>query len=321
MALFCVAAGAQEIGEMGVSAIHLCMASNLNWELYRTFLAVLTEGSLSGAARSLGITQPTAGRHVEALEAAFGQPLFTRSQTGLLPTEAASALRGYAESMRSTAAALERAAAGHGAATSGVVRISASEVISVEVLPPVIAQLRRAHPGLVVELVATNRMQDLLQREVDIAVRMTRPKQELLIARRIGVVEAGLFARDDYLAERGTPSTPADLADHALIGFDETTPYLREATKQFPAWRREAFAIRASSDVVQLSMIRAGCGIGACQAGVARRDARLVRVLAEACAFKLDTWITMHEDLRSNPGCRAAFDALVQGLSGYVADG
>lgn len=297
------------------------MASNLNWELYRTFLAVLTEGSLSGAARALGITQPTAGRHVEALEAAFGQPLFTRSQTGLLPTEAASALRGYAEAMRSTAAALERAAAGHGAAMRGVVRISASEVISVEVLPPVIAQLRRDHPGLVVELVATNRLQDLLQREVDIAVRMTRPKQEMLVARRIGAVEAGLFARDDYLAEHGTPSTVADLADHALIGYDEATPYLREATKQFSAWRREAFAIRASSDVAQLAMIRAGCGIGACQAGVARRDARLVRVLAEACAFKLETWITMHEDLRGNPGCRAAFDALVRGLSGYVAGG
>jgi DNA-binding transcriptional LysR family regulator len=297
------------------------MASNLNWELYRTFLAVLTEGSLSGAARALGITQPTAGRHIEALEAAFGQPLFTRSQTGLLPTEAASALRGYAEAMRSTAAALERAAAGHGAAMSGVVRISASEVISVEVLPPVIAQLRRAHPGLVVELVATNRMQDLLQREVDIAVRMTQPKQEMLIARRVGSVEAGLFARDDYLAAHGTPSTLDDLAAHALIGYDEATPYLRAAAKHFPAWRRDAFAIRTSSDVAQLAMIRAGCGIGACQAGVARRDPRLVRVLAKACTFQLDTWITMHEDLRGNPRCRAVFDALGQGLSGYIEGG
>jgi DNA-binding transcriptional LysR family regulator len=297
------------------------MASNLNWELYRTFLAVLTEGSLSGAARALGITQPTAGRHIETLEAAFGQPLFTRSQTGLLPTEAASALRGYAEAMRSTAAALERAAAGHGAAMSGVVRISASEVISVEVLPPIIAQLRRAHPGLVVELVASNRLQDLLQREVDIAVRMTQPKQEMLIARRIGTVEVGLHARDDYLAEHGTPATLADLADHAVIGFDETTPYLRAATKQFPMWRREAFAIRTSSDMAQLAMIRAGCGIGLCQAGVARRDPRLVRVLAKPCTFGLDTWITMHEDLRSNPRCRAVFDVLAQGLGAYIAGG
>lgn len=295
------------------------MATNLNWELYRTFLAVLDEGSLSGAARALGITQPTAGRHVEALEAAFGQPLFTRSQTGLLPTEAAMALRGYAESMRSTAAALERAAAGHGAGMNGTVRISASEVIGVEVLPPLIARLRRAYPGLVVELVATNRVQDLLQREVDIAVRMTRPQQEMLIARRIGDIEGGLHARDDYLAEHGTPATIEELAGHTLIGFDEATPFLRAATKQFPVWRREAFAIRASSDLAQLAMIRAGCGIGACQAGVARRDARLVRVLAQACTLRLETWVTMHEDLRGNPRCKAVFDALVLGLEEYVA--
>jgi len=295
------------------------MASNLSWELYRTFLAVLTEGSLSGAARVLGITQPTAGRHVEALEAAFGQPLFTRSQTGLMPTEAATALRGYAEAMRSTAAALERAAASRGEGINGVVRISASEVISVEVLPPVLAQLRREHPGLVVELVPTNRMQDLLQREVDIAVRMTRPVQEMLIARRIGTIEAGLFARDDYLASHGTPHSAEDLANHALIGFDELTPYLREATKTFPMWRREAFSLRTGSDLAQLAMIRAGCGIGFCQAGVARRDPRLVRILEKDVTLGLDTWITMHEDLRGNPRCRVTFDALVAGLSAYAA--
>lgn len=295
------------------------MASNLSWELYRTFLAVLTEGSLSGAARALGITQPTAGRHVEALEAAFGQPLFTRSQTGLLPTEAALALRGYAEAMRSTAAALERAAQGRGEGMRGVVRISASEVIAVEVLPPVIARLRHAQPGIVVELVATNRVQDLLQREVDIAVRMTQPVQEMLIARRIGTIDAGLHARDDYLAAHGTPETIDDVPGHALIGFDETTPFLRAATKRFPAWRREAFAIRTGSDLAQLAMIRAGCGIGFCQSGLARRDPRLVRVLPQAVSFALEAWVTMHEDLRGNPRCKAVFDALVVGLSEYVA--
>lgn len=295
------------------------MASNLNWELYRTFLAVLTEGSLSGAARALGITQPTAGRHVAALEAAFGQPLFTRSPAGFLPTEAARTLQGYAEAMRSTAAALERAASGRGNAMRGVVRVSASEVVSVEVLPPVLAQLRRAHPELVVELVPSNRVQDLLQREVDIAVRMTQPQQEMLIARHIGEIDVGLHARDDYLAERGTPRTLADLGQHALIGFDTVTPFVREATRKLPYWKREAFALRTDSDVAQLAMIRAGFGIGVCQAGIARRDARLRRVLPRVCAFKLPAWITMHEDLRSNRRCKAVFDALASGLDAYIA--
>ncbi|WP_116135349.1 LysR family transcriptional regulator [Trinickia diaoshuihuensis] len=295
------------------------MAENLSWELYRTFLAVLTEGSLSGAARALGITQPTAGRHIMALEAAFGLTLFTRSQSGLLPTQEALALRGYAAALRSTAAALERAAASHGPGVTGVVRVSASDVIGVEVLPPIIAGLRRAHPGLVVELVTTNRVQDVLQREVDIAVRMAQPSQDALVARRIGDVELGLYAQAGYVERHGVPATLPELARHTLIGFDQLTPFLREAGKALPVWKREAFALRADSDLAQLALLRAGCGIGFCQTAIARRDA-LVRILPKAVSVKFATWVVMHEDLRGSLRCTATFDALAQGLRSYIAD-
>lgn len=201
----------------------------------------------------------------------------------------------------------------------GVVRVSASEVVGIEVLPPVLAQLRRTHPELVVELVATNRVQDLLQREADIAVRMTQPQQEMLIARRIGETEVGLHARADYLDANGTPRTLADLPQFALIGYDTVTPFVREATRKWPFWKREAFALRTDSDVAQFAMIRAGCGIGACQVGIARRDASLVRVLPRAFAIRLPVWITMHEDLRGNRRCKAVFDALASGLDAYLA--
>jgi DNA-binding transcriptional LysR family regulator len=296
------------------------MTSNLSWDLYRTFLSVLTEGSLSGAARALGITQPTAGRHIAALEAALGQTLFTRSQTGLLPTDAAESLRPHALAMQHTALAFERAAASRDDGVNGVVRISASEVVGVEVLPPILSALRRAHPQLTLELVPTNRIQDLLHREVDIAVRMAPPQQEALIARRVGTIDIGLHARDDYLARYGAPSSLADLAHHALIGFDQMTPFLREATRNTPVWSRDAFAFRTDSDLAQLAMIRAGYGIGGCQVPLARRDARLVRVLPNAFRFKLPTWITMHEDLRQSPRCKTTFDALVAGLSAYMAE-
>lgn len=292
---------------------------NLSWDLYRTFLSVLTEGSLSGAARALGITQPTAGRHIAALEAALGQALFTRSQTGLLPTDAAESLRAHALAMQHTALAFERAAASHGDGGNGVVRISASEVVGVEVLPPILSALRRAHPQLTLELVPTNRIQDLLHREVDIAVRMAVPQQDALIARRVGNIDIGLHARDDYLTRYGTPSSLPELARHALIGFDQMTPFLREATRNVPLWSRDAFAFRADSDLAQLAMIRAGYGIGGCQVPLARRDARLVRVLPNAFRFKLPTWVTMHEDLRQSARCKAVFDALVAGLSTYMA--
>ena len=294
------------------------MTSDVGWEMYRSFLAVLDEGSLSGAARALGVAQPTVGRHISALEKSLNLALFTRSQTGLMPTEAAAALRTYAESMHSTAAALERAAASQGSGVRGAVRITASDVIGVEVLPSIIADLRDTHPELVVELVLTDRMQDLLRREADIAVRMTRPKQELLVARRIGEIELGLFAHRDYLARHGPPKSIADVAQHALIGFDQPSLFVRSAGKSLSGWRREAFAIRTDNNLAQLALIRAGAGIGVCQAAIARRDAALVRLFPRQVSLALDTWVTMHEDLRNSPRCRVAFDALVKGLQKYV---
>lgn len=292
----------------------------IGWELYRSFLGVLREGSLSGAARALGVAQPTVGRHVSALERALGLTLFTRSQTGLLPTDAARSLQGHAQAMESSAAALERAAEGQGTRTqrqadvAGTVRVSASVVVGVELLPAVIAGLQRAHPRLKIELVATNDVQDLLRREADIAVRMTQPKQELLIARRVRSVRLGMHAHEDYLARRGTPRKLSDLAQHALIGFDKETPFMRAAIANWPQWRRNAFTTRTDNELAQLALLRAGAGIGVCQVQLARRDPPLVRVLARQFELSLDTWITMHEDLRNNAACRLVFQALVKSM-------
>jgi len=295
------------------------MTKNIAWEYYRSLLAVLTHGSLSAAARALSITQPTVGRHIAALEQELGVALFTRSQQGLLPTELALALRPHAQAMAHTASLMERAAGGAGEGVAGVVRISASEVVGVEVLPPILARLRERHPALVVELVLSNQVQDLLRREADIAVRMVRPRQERLVMRRIGVIEVGLFAHRDYLARHGTPVSVADLASHALIGYDLPSPLVRGIAGAWQALSRERFALCCDSDLAQLALIRAGAGIGGCQALLAAREPALQRVLPDAFTLPLETWVTMHEDLRSSLGCRAAFDALVEGLQDYTA--
>ncbi len=294
--------------------------TTIGWELYRSFLGVLTEGSLSGAARALGITQPTVGRHITTLEQALGIVLFTRSQTGLRPTEAAASLGVYAQEMKSTAASLERAAGSQGGngVVKGVVRISCSDVIGVEVLPPVIAQLREPHPELKIELVLTDRVQDLLRREADIAVRMVQPKQLLLVARRIGQIDVGLHARRDYLERQGTPRTLDELATHSTIGYDQLTAYLRQAEKSFKGLRRDLFSLRSDSNLAQFALIHAGAGIGMCQVPLARRYGNLVRVLPKMISLPLETWVTMHEDLRGSPRCRVTFDALVDGLLAYV---
>jgi len=235
-----------------------------------------------------------------------------------MPTELALAMRAHAESIESTVAVLERTASSQGEGVRGVVRVSSSDVVGVEVLPPIVARLREAHPDLKVELVLTNRVQDLLRREADIAVRMVRPRQEQLVARRIGQIEVGLHARKDYLARCGTPRKAADLAGHSVIGYDQVSAFVRSAGKSLQGLGRDSFALRTDSDLAQLALIRAGAGIGFCQVALARRDVELQRVLATSFSLPLETWVTMHEDLRGTPRCRATFDALVNGLQQHL---
>ncbi len=294
------------------------MGQTPSWDHYRTFLTVLREGSLSAAARALGLTQPTVGRHIDALEKALDRELFVRSPGGLAATEAATELRPQAEVLEAAAASLLRSATTRGTAVRGTVRVAASEVIGVEVLPPILTALRQRHPLLAVELVLSDSVADLMRRDADIAIRMVEPQQKALIARRIGTIKVGLFAHRRYLDRVGMPASMEALAGHALIGFDRETAAIRSMQQRVPEMRRALFSLRCDSDVAQLAMIRAGFGIGACQLALAARDGNLIRVLGSAFCLDLPTAVVMHEDLRGNRSCRAVFDALVNGLQAYL---
>jgi DNA-binding transcriptional LysR family regulator len=297
------------------------MNYDLDWNLVRTFLAICQEGSLSGASRKLGLSQPTIARHLSTLEASLGVELFIRSQRGLTVTEQALDLLPLAEVLGATATSFMRKASGPAGEIRGTVRISASEIISVEHLPPILVDLRRKHPHLAVELVASNAVVDLLRRDADIAVRNINPKQDALIARRLPPAQLGLHARRDYLDRVGTPTTLADLTNFDVIGFDTATPALRAMIGNVAAFDRSSFGLRTDNNLVQLAAIRSGFGIGLCQVALAKRDPALVRVLADQIEIGLDIWIVMHEDLRSNARCRAVFDALVEGLKGQSSAG
>ena len=288
------------------------------WELYRSFLAVMREGSLSAAARALGMTQPSLGRHIRQLETALGVALFTRSPQGLTPTDLGHELVAHAQTMSAATAALRRAASGSNHDVRGVVRITCSEVIGAEVLPPMLADFRQQHPGIVIELSLSNQTEDLLRKDADIAVRMLRPAQGALVARRIGRIPLGLHAHRRYLKAHGQPRALAELTQHAIIGFDHETPALRALRSQLP-FGREDFSLRSDSDLAQLAAIRAGYGIGVCQMAIARRDRHLVHVLPEAFALDLDTWLVMHEDLKASRRTRLLFDHLAEALIGYAS--
>jgi DNA-binding transcriptional LysR family regulator len=290
-----------------------------HWDLYRSLLAVVRNGSLSGAARALRLTQPTIGRHVETLEAVLGAPLFTRSQTGLIPTPAALALVPHAEAMEAAAAALLRAAEGQSGNESGTVRITASEIMGAEVLPPILASIRERHPDIVFELVLANHSNDLLRRDADIAVRMYRPAQDVLVARRIGAILIGLYAHHRYIERRGRPETLAALREHDLIGFDRDDRSFRAVASQGPAVSRDDFSFRVDNDLAQLAALKAGLGIGACQVTIAAKTGVMVPILPEAINFKLDVWLAMHQDQRTVRPIRIVYDALAEGLAAYVA--
>lgn len=287
------------------------------WELYRSFLAVVRERSLSGAARALGLTQPTVGRHIDALEHALGVPLFTRSQSGLNATAGALQLVPFAEAMHGAASALVRVASGEAAEERGAVRITASEMIGAEVLPPALAEFRALYPRIDVELVLSNRSEDLLRRGVDIAVRMVKPTQSALVAKKIGVLHLGLHAHPAYLKRHGTPRSLEELQQHPLIGFDS-----QASVRRLPALglelNRELFAFRCDSDLGQYAALKAGFGIGVCQVALAKRDG-LVPVVEGALEFELGVWVVMHKDLRSSRRMRLMFEHLARALQRHVA--
>jgi len=289
------------------------------WDLYRSFLAVMSEGSLSAAARNVGMTQPSLGRHMRELETKLGIALFVRSPQGLTPTELAHDLLPHAQAMAAATSAFRRGAAIQDDTATGVVRVTASEVIGIEVLPPMLTAFRKQQPGVVIELALSNQVQDLLRRDADIAVRMLRPTQQALVARPIGQIELGLHAHRRYLRAHGEPRSLDDLAHHTLIGYDHGTPYIRKLSPANVPYSREHFALRTDNDLAHLAMLRAGYGIGICQCALAARDPALVRLLPKALSLNMDTWLVMHEDQRRNRATRLLYQHLATGLIEYAA--
>lgn len=295
--------------------------TEIPWNLYRSFLAVVAEGSLSGAARTLGLTQPTLGRQIATLEKALGVALFVRGQQGLTATSAALDLVPHAKAMAAAAAALQRAASGNNDEVRGTVRVSASDIVCCEVLPPMLVAFRNQYPGVELELVPSNRITNLLTREADIAIRMARPEQAALVARRMGTVHLGLYAHQRYAERHGLPDNLEELRGHTTIGYDTETRSITNLSASGIDLRREQFAVRTDNDLAQLAAVRAGLGIGGVQVGIAALENSLVAVLPGTVGFTLDMWLVMHEDVRAVRRVRLMFDHLAAALSSYCGEG
>jgi DNA-binding transcriptional LysR family regulator len=276
-------------------------------------------GSLSGAAKAAGMTHATVRRHLEDMERTLGVVLFTRSSEGLTPTAAALKLEAAAAAMESAAETLMRAASAEAGSTAGVVKIVCGEIMAQEVLPPLVAGLRARNPGLQLELAVNNSPMDILHGTADIAIQMSRPPQKELVAQLLGTLDVGLFAHARYLANAGAPLTVADLGAFSLIGADDGSSGFMVLRSHGIAIDPRRFVLRAQSQGLQLSAIRAGAGIGAIQAPLASRDPALVRVLPEI-NHRMEAWLVMHEDLLDDRRVMLVYEAMARHLSAYARE-
>jgi DNA-binding transcriptional LysR family regulator len=300
------------------AAERFLMSRLVAWDDQRAFLAVIEEGSLSAAARRMGVSQPTMRARLDALERGLGVVLFTRSMRGLVPTDQARALIGPARMMASASETFIRTASGPVDRVAGVVRLSVPDVVGVELLSPMLVGLRRRHPDLIVEMVLSNTSANLLEQEVDIAVRMHRPTQEALVAREVPSIPIGLFAHADYLAARGTPGSIGELDRHDIIGPDRSVADLDFASGLLQGLARTRYVVRTDSHPAQLAAARAGLGIAVIHLAIGLRDDRLRRVLPDLEMPPLRTWIVTHESLRAAPRVRSVFDHLVVEFEAYA---
>ncbi|MDP3860289.1 MAG: LysR family transcriptional regulator [Phaeovulum sp.] len=289
-------------------------SSTPDWALLRSLLAVADAGSLSAAARALGTSQPTLGRHIRALEAGLGQPLFTRAADGLRPTEAARALVPHARAMREAAERLALTAAAQGAGLGGVVRITASRIVSHHLIPPILARLRHAHPEIEIELTATDTTENLMFGEADIAVRMYRPTEPEVAARHVADLPMGLFAARSYLDRAGRPENMDALLRLDWVGFDRSDMILRLMAGLGVNVGRNFFATRCDDQLVYWNLVRAGCGVGGMQTGIGNADPALERIGHFIALPPMPVWLTVAERLRASPRVRLVLEALAEGF-------
>jgi DNA-binding transcriptional LysR family regulator len=286
------------------------MNSRFDWNLVRSFLAALEHGSLLGAARAIGSTQPTLGRHVAELEAQLGVVLFERTGRGLVPTEAALRLAASARAMEAGAHQLARSVTAAEAEVVGSVRISASQPVACFVLPPILARMRLALPQVQVELVASNAVSNLLRREADIALRMVEPDQSSLVAKRIAKITLSTYAHRDYLRRRGTPRTPADLLAHDVISDDQGGTHIRAFAQFGHKVGKEAFVLRTDDLIAYWQAVRCGLGVGFVADYLAATEPQLVPLLPMVKIPPLPIWLTVHREIRASPRIRAVYDFL-----------
>ncbi len=298
--------------------MHECMdwrTVRFDWNRARAFLVTAEEGSLSAAARALGMTQPTLGRQVTALEEELDVVLFERVGRGLTLTASGLELLDHVRSMGDAAGRVSLVASGQAQSIEGTIAITASEVNSAFLLPSILGRLRRLHPGVELKIVASNSVRDLRRREADIALRNGRPTDPALVATRLRDTPARLYASRSYLERIGNPKTPKDLGDAAFIGFSDDGGRLMNGLNAMGfSLTPKNFPIHTESHLVLWELVKNGLGIGVIIDEVGDAEPRVERVFPALAPIPVPMWLVAHREVHTSRRVRMVFDLLVEQL-------
>ena len=295
-------------------------AISFDWNQVRAFLATAEEGTFSAAARVLKTTQPTIGRQISELEHKLGVTLLERSVKGPKLTDAGEKLLLHVRAMSDAATMVSMAAMGQSSEVSGVVKITASDMLAIGLLPKILVELREKAPGIRPEIQSSNDIKNLLQREADIAVRNVRPEQPELIARHIGDTKTYLYASRDYLDRAGRPKTPREIADHPFVGIPDGANVVATLNAMGVPLTEQNFAVTSDTGVVIAGCVKAGFGLSLLPAAFCDPDPDLERVLPDLPTPRFPIWLVTHRELQTSKRIRIVFDLLAQGISQAAKD-
>ena len=285
-----------------------------DWNKARAFLVTAEEGSLSAAARALGMAQPTLGRQVDGLEQELGIVLFERVGRGLTLTPSGLELLDHVRVMGEAAGRVSLTALGQSQILEGTICISASETYAAVLLPPIIAKLRLMEPGIHVEIVVANHASDLRRREADIAIRNFRPTEPDLIAKKIGDADAILYATPDYIAKIGNPTKPCDLRQADFVNMDHGGMMIKGLNTLGLGLTEANFPLLTKSYLVMWELVRQGAAIGILDAYIGDAEPAVRRVLPDLEPLVFPIWLVAHRELTTNRRVRMVYDFLAREL-------
>ncbi len=286
-----------------------------DWNRARAFLVTAEEGSLSAAARALGMAQPTLGRQVDALEEELGVILFERVGRGFRLTPSGHELLDHVRAMGEAASKVSLSAAGQSQSIEGTVSIAASEGMAAFILPPIIVKLRRAQPGIGIEIVTSNKVSDLRRREADIAIRNFRPTEPDLVAKKIRDFPARLYATPAYLDSIGNPRLPYDLRNADFVSIDGSGMFLKGLNALGLNLTERNFPILTENYLVMWALVKHGLGIGIQDGEIGDAEPLVRRALPDLEPLVFPIWLVAHRELNTSRRVRAVFDLLAEELA------